>query len=117
MSLVVAGMKCKNCKCCKKGLSQSKPEAYVCIGVKVPFVIDDINHDCTEYDYKAASNKVEVARCPYCDESYYQELYSTTTCLYSPRIYKDGELISKDPNTTRAVCQCLVCGKEFSYIK
>lgn len=110
-------MKCKDCGCCHKGWFKSQPDAYVCTGVKVPFVIDNINHNCTEYTDRAASNKIEVVRCPHCDESYYQELYSTTTCLYSPAIYKNGELISKTLNTTRAVCQCLNCGKEFSYIK
>lgn len=110
-------MRCKDCSCCKKGWFSSSPELYVCIGVKHPFVIEDINNDCTEYKDKAASNKVEVVRCPHCDASYYQELYSTTTCLYSPVIYKDGEIISKTPNTTRVVCQCLNCGKDFSHIK
>lgn len=42
-------MKCKDCECCHKGYFKSKPEAYVCIGVKEPFVIDDINVECTEY--------------------------------------------------------------------
>ena len=42
-------MKCKDCDACQKGFFRSKPEAYVCIGVKEPFVIDDINVECTEY--------------------------------------------------------------------
>lgn len=45
-------MKCKDCHACRKGFFQSKPEAYVCIGVKEPFVIDDINVGCTEYPEK-----------------------------------------------------------------
>ena len=110
-------MKCKDCGCCHKGWFKSKPDEYVCTGVKVPFIISDIYRDCTEYSDRAASDKVERVTCPYCDESYYQELYSTTTCSYSPNIYKDGELISKSVNTTRAVCQCLNCGKSFSYVK
>ena len=108
-------MKCKNCKCCRKGWFKSQPDSYVCTGVKVPFVINNIDVDCTEYVDKAASNNVEIVRCPYCDESHYQEKYRNTTCVYSPIIYKDGELISKTPNTTRVVCGCLVCGKDFSY--
>lgn len=106
-------MKCKDCGHCKLGWFKSRPDAHVCIGVKVPFVIADINHDCTEYDYK---NNVEMIRCPHCNESYYQELYSTTTCVYSPNIYKNGELISRNSNTIRKVCRCLNCLKEFSYI-
>lgn len=42
-------MKCRECDACYKGYFVSKPEAYVCIGVPEPFVIEDINHDCTEY--------------------------------------------------------------------
>ena len=109
-------MKCKDCGCCHKGWFPNRPDAYVCTGVKVPFVIDDINNECTEYVDRAASDKVEIRRCPYCNESYYQELYYTTTCLYSPVIYKDGEMISKAPNTVRTVCHCLNCGKDFSFI-
>ena len=108
-------MKCKDCSCCNKGWFKSSPELYVCTGVKHPFVIEDIDHDCTEYDYKAKSDKKEMVRCPYCGDSYYQELYSTTVCVYSPAIYKNGELISKTPNTLRTVCRCLSCSKEFSY--
>ena len=42
-------MKCKECRGCKKGWFKSRPNSYVCIGVKEPFVIDNINVDCTEY--------------------------------------------------------------------
>lgn len=45
-------MKCKECHCCRLGWFKSKPSEYVCIGVKVPFVIKNINNECTEYDYK-----------------------------------------------------------------
>lgn len=45
-------MKCKDCDCCKKYSYSNGPDAYVCIGVKVPFVIEDINVDCTEYLHK-----------------------------------------------------------------
>lgn len=45
-------MKCKDCDSCRKGFCASKPDAYICIGVQEPFVIDDINHECTEYPEK-----------------------------------------------------------------
>lgn len=45
-------MKCKDCDACQKGFFRSKPEAYVCTGVSEPFVIDDINVECTEYPEK-----------------------------------------------------------------
>lgn len=43
-------MKCKECDCCKKGFFKSKPDAYVCTGVLEPFVIENINVECTEYE-------------------------------------------------------------------
>lgn len=54
-------MKCKDCSACHKGFFASKPEAYVYIGVPEPFVIDDINVDCTEYPGK---NKITVKIIP-----------------------------------------------------
>lgn len=45
-------MKCRECDCCFKGYFASKPNAYVCIGVKEPFIIDDTNVECTEYPEK-----------------------------------------------------------------
>lgn len=44
-------MKCRYCSCAIKGFFESKPDAYVCIGVKVPFVIGDYeNAKCTVYE-------------------------------------------------------------------
>ena len=43
-------MKCKDCDCCRKGWFKSKLNDYVCIGVPEPFVIKDINVECTEYE-------------------------------------------------------------------
>lgn len=45
-------MKCKDFECCHKGFFKSKPDSYVCIGVPEPFIIDDINAECTEYPEK-----------------------------------------------------------------
>lgn len=45
-------MKCKDCECNIKGFFKCKPEAHVCIGVKNPFVIKDVNVECTEYPDK-----------------------------------------------------------------
>ena len=49
-------MKCKDCNACHKGYFQSKPEDYVCIGVYEPFVIRNINNECTEYPEKNKDN-------------------------------------------------------------
>jgi len=45
-------MKCKECTCCELGYFKSKPNKYVCIGVKTPFVIADISKQCIAYPDK-----------------------------------------------------------------
>lgn len=42
-------MKCKDCRSCCKGWLEHKPEEYWRIGVKHPFRIENIDHECTEY--------------------------------------------------------------------
>lgn len=54
-------MKCIECDCCRKGWFQSKPNAFVCTGVKEPFVIDNPSHECTEYPEKRKQSKSEVS--------------------------------------------------------
>ena len=49
-------MKCKNCSACHKGYFKSKPDDYVCIGVCEPFVIRNIDNECTEYPEKNKKN-------------------------------------------------------------
>lgn len=54
-------MTCKECTSCKRGYFKSRPEKYVCVGVKEPFVIEDINHQCTEYsDKKDKCHKISA---------------------------------------------------------
>ena len=53
-------------------------------------------------------------KCPHCGQSYYTELYSCSTALYYPPVYKDGVNINPDRNQTTTLCKCLNCGKEFS---
>jgi len=53
--------------------------------------------------------------CPHCGESYYMEKYRTRTAVYYPPIYKDGVNINPDKNVTTVACECMNCGKEFSY--
>jgi len=55
----------------------------------------------------------ENVKCPVCNASYFQVQYSTETALYSPPVYRDGELISKDPNWHTTFCICLNCGNTF----
>lgn len=54
-------------------------------------------------------------KCPHCGESYYTELYSDSTTVYYPPIYKNGVNINPDRNQTTTTCRCLNCGKEFTY--
>lgn len=58
---------------------------------------------------------MELAVCPHCGDSYYRELYTTTTLAYCPPIYKDGENINTDKNKGTTHCLCRNCNKEFSY--
>lgn len=53
-------MKCKDCDSCRKGFWASKPEAYICIGVKEPFEVTDINHECTEYPEKNKNTSPKI---------------------------------------------------------
>ena len=61
-------MKCKDCAHCYKGWFDYKPNDYVCIGVKEPFVISDINVECTEYKTATIAKPVYRKNVPYMDE-------------------------------------------------
>ena len=54
--------------------------------------------------------------CPYCGERYFAIIQSTSTCMAYIPIIKDGEEISKNPNTYTQECECLGCGKNFSIV-
>ena len=54
-------------------------------------------------------------KCPHCGESYYMVKYSYKTAVYYPPIYKDGVNINPDRNTCTTYCECMNCGKEFSF--
>ena len=43
---------CVNCKCCVKGYFPSKPNEYVCTGVREPFIIGNVFKECTERKHK-----------------------------------------------------------------
>lgn len=73
---------------------------------------------CTAEDLTVTTEAVTTCtnpdvKCPHCGESYYTVLYSDSTCVYYPPIYKDGVNINPDHNTTTTHCQCMNCGKEF----
>lgn len=68
-------MKCKDCKHCNLGYFKSKPYDHVCIGVKEPFVIYNIDEECSEYPERRAiqvgklKEPVYVKQEPYVGEN------------------------------------------------
>ena len=56
--LVIYYMKCRECNACFKGWFDFDPDEYVCIGGLEPFVINDINHECTEYEHLKDNKKM-----------------------------------------------------------
>ena len=54
-------MTCKDCDACHKGYFKLKPDDYVCTGVCEPFVIRNINNECTEYKEKNKENTPMIA--------------------------------------------------------
>jgi hypothetical protein len=65
-------MKCKECTSCRLGFFKSQPNSYVCIGVKEPFVILDIESECTEYPEKIVKTaKVDTRQLakPFVDDN------------------------------------------------
>lgn len=74
---------------------------------------------CTVEDMTVQAESVTTCantgvKCPHCGESYYTVMYSDSTCVYYPPIYKDGVNINPDRNTTTRHCRCMNCGKEFT---
>ena len=62
-------MKCKECDCAKKGWFSLLPDAYVCTGVKEPFVISDYpDAECTGHKDKKDSNAI--------NDGIYMELFA-----------------------------------------
>jgi hypothetical protein len=56
-------MKCRDCEHAKRGWFKSVPEAYVCVGVKNPFVIKDFpNAECSAYKDTTATS-ADVLYC------------------------------------------------------
>ena len=52
-------MKCKECDACTLGYFKSRPFSYVCIGTKEPFIVDDINQECTERRVELIKEDIE----------------------------------------------------------
>ena len=51
-------MRCRECSACVQGYYKCAPNKYVCVGVPEPFVIKDIDVQCTEYPEKRDCQKM-----------------------------------------------------------
>ena len=56
-----------------------------------------------------------MPKCPNCGANHYAYLYSTSTCLYVPPVYKDDKLVESPlKNQIIYAYQCMDCGKQFT---
>lgn len=88
------------------------------VAVEHEITLDDLNIRVSEvFDNILADveqNPLTNKKCPHCGASFYTEMYSTSTALYCPPIYKDGVNINPDRNTATRHCKCMNCNKEFT---
>lgn len=84
-------MKCKDCDAAVKGFFACEPDKHVCIGVKEPFVIEDIDVECTEYKTVTVTAEIKPSEPvkPYVNDDGIYIPYE-----YDPRYHK--LLISKE---------------------
>ena len=78
-------MKCRECSCAKKGYFKSLPNAYVCTGVREPFIILNIDCECTEYPEKRYKIPTEDCLMIGFDNS-----PTDDTCMTILRVNKNG---------------------------
>lgn len=71
--------------------------------------------NCIDNNCYMETNINGIHTCPHCGKSYYRELYSMCTALAWTPVYKDGVLMNSNPNRTTTCCECLNCGKQFSF--
>lgn len=119
-------MKCKDCKALHQVFyDEEKTQCdYICWGVKEPFVIDDINSECTEYPEKAID---EIVKTPDFDFTNAPKFYVDDKGIWVPAIgtstYK--QVLSKEmfveaynkwikgvqpPEDIYRLNPCFVCG-------
>ena len=81
-------MKCKDCSACHKGWFNYRPNDYVCTGVKEPFIISDINVECTEYEYNRDKILPDAPlSCPFCGGE--PEIQHWSLTPYERTLYED----------------------------
>ena len=79
----------------------------------IPFVTGLCTSDDLISNVESSVSITGNAKCPRCGESYYEEMWSTSTAVYYPPIYKDGVNINPDRNKTTTHCRCLNCNTDF----
>ena len=77
---------------------------------KINEIIEHINRQ-EENELQYVNIMSDVERCPQCGHNEYSKIYSATTLLNIPEVYKDGVLLeSPVKNKTTVTYQCLKCG-------
>ena len=95
-------------------------EEALSIVKKINEIIEHINRqEENEQQYKNELQSIhimsDVRRCPQCGHNEYSKIYSATTLLNVPEVYKDEVLLeSPIKNTTTATYQCLKCGHTWA---
>ena len=65
-------MICKDCSCLRYNWIKDRPDEPWCIGVREPFAIKDINHECTEYFDNDFTSVPTWANLDLCGDNYRQ---------------------------------------------
>lgn len=101
-------MKCKDCNCCTKSWFSYKPDAYVCTGVKEPFIISDIEHECTEYPELIDKISIESAIAHF-KYGITHDIFKEPVTSYAKMAV---EALEKQMPTVTPLLPCPFCGGE-----
>lgn len=100
-------MKCKDCESCEKGWFSSNPDEYVCIGVPDPFVIDDVNTECTEYEDKRDMTGIEYVCKNFTKEEIIKQIIDSS--IISPCIEDFGVEVKAEHLPNKCSGNCKEC--------
>lgn len=56
---------------------------------------------------------MSIYTCPHCGSNSYEEMYSESTAIYSPKLVLEGQYHFHDPNIHTTHCTCLKCHHKF----
>ena len=86
----------------------------VIIGSSIGIMLICISGIVFVCDFK--KKRKSILRCPYCGKSNFRIELETSTCMYSPVVYKNGKEVMRDPNIHVRHCSCLECGRYFRIV-